>query len=181
MTRNTISDDYLKLQQELHLNPNYGVASLQFAPLVAQLVKQTNVQSICDYGAGKKRLLEGLRSNGLIPKFYHPFDPAFPEYGEPQSADLVCCIDVLEHIEPTKLDSVLEELETITVGLGFFSVHMGPAGKVLSDGRNAHLIQKPTSWWLPRLCQHFNILELQQHQVFGTGFWCVVQRINKSI
>ena len=181
MTRHTISDDYLKLQQELHLNPNYGVASLQFAPLVAQLAKQTNVQSICDYGAGKKRLLEGLRSNGFVPKEYHPFDPAFPEYGEPQSAGLVCCIDVLEHIEPTKLDSVLEELASITVGLGFFSVHMGPAGKVLSDGRNAHLIQKPTSWWLPRLCQHFNILELQQHQVFGTGFWCVVQRINNSI
>ena len=181
MTRHTISDDYLKLQQELHLNPNYGVASLQFAPLVAQLVKQTNVKSICDYGAGKKRLLEGLRTNGFVPNEYHPFDPAFPEYGEPQSADLVCCIDVLEHIEPTKLDSVLEELASITAGLGFFSVHMGPAGKVLSDGRNAHLIQKPTSWWLPRLCKHFNILELQQHQVFGSGFWCVVQRINKSI
>ena len=177
MVRHTISEDYLKLQKELHLNPDYGIASLEFAPLVAQLAKQANIQSISDYGAGKKRLLEGLVNNGFHPKHYYPFDPAFPEYGEPKSADLVCCIDVLEHIEITKLDLVLDELASITTGLGFFSVHMGPAGKILSDGRNAHLIQKPTSWWLPKLCQHFNILELQQHQVFGTGFWCVVQLI----
>ena len=58
MTPYTISDDYLKLQQELHLNPSFGVASLQFSSLVARLVKQTNVQSICDYGAGKKLLLD---------------------------------------------------------------------------------------------------------------------------
>lgn len=177
MARHTISQDYLKLQQELHLNPNYGVASLQFAPLVSQIAKQNNVTSISDYGAGKKRLLEGLKANGFNPKEYHPFDPAFPDYGEPKNADLVCCIDVLEHIEPSKLNAVLEELASITVGLGFFTIHMGPAGKVLSDGRNAHLIQKPTSWWLPNLCQHFNVLQLQHHQVFGTGFWCVVQRI----
>jgi hypothetical protein len=71
----------------------------------------------------------------------------------------------------------LLDLKDITENLGFFSVHMGPAAKVLTDGRNAHLIQKPTSWWLPKLCQHFNILELQHHQVFGTGFFCVVQSI----
>jgi hypothetical protein len=177
MARNTITEEYMKQQQELHKNPNYGVASLEFSPLVAQLVKQANIQSISDYGAGKKRLLEGLKSNGVNLNNYYPFDPAFPEYGEPKSADLVCCIDVLEHIEPTKLSAVLEELASITVGLGFFSIHMGPAGKVLSDGRNAHLIQKPTSWWLPRLSEHFNVLELQQHQVFGVGFWCIVKKI----
>ena len=177
MIRHTISEEYLELQKELHKNPNYGIASLEFAPLVAQLVKNAKILSISDYGAGKKRLYEGLKSNGITPKNYYPFDPAFPEYGDPKPADLVCCIDVLEHIEPTKLSSVLEELASITVALGFFSIHMGPAGKVLSDGRNAHLIQQPTSWWLPRLCEHFNLLELQQHQVFGTGFWCVVQRI----
>jgi hypothetical protein len=54
MNKKTISEEYLKLQQDLHLNPNYGIASLSFAPLVADLVKQTNTTSISDYGAGKK-------------------------------------------------------------------------------------------------------------------------------
>lgn len=177
-TSKTITEEYRKLQQELHQNPNYGVASLEFAPLVAELIQQAQIQSISDYGAGKQNLLKALRQLGLNP-VYHPYDPAFPEYGVPTEADLVCCIDVLEHIEPDLIDNVLAELASIMVKLGFFSIHMGPAAKVLSDGRNAHLIQKPTSWWLPRLCQHFDVLQLQMHQIMGQGFWLVVQR--KSI
>lgn len=177
MGSQTISSNYLKLQQELHQNPSYGVASLSFAPIVADLIRQANVQSVSDYGAGKKRLLEGLMKAGVIPEKYLPFDPVFPEYGSPQEADLVCCIDVLEHVEPESLEAVLEELASITVGLGFFSIHIGPAAKVLSDGRNAHLIQQPSSWWLPRICQYFNILHLTSHEMMGKGFWMIVRRI----
>jgi len=171
----TISDEYRKLQQDLHLNPNYGVASLAFAPIVADLIRQAGVKSISDYGAGKKNLLKGLAQAGITGLDYRPYDPAFPEYGEPRTADLVCCIDVLEHIEPELLDNVLDELATITTSIGFFSIHMGPAGKVLADGRNAHLIQKPSSWWLPRLTEHFEIAHLQRHQMMGTGIWVVVE------
>jgi hypothetical protein len=171
----TITDEYRKLQQDLHRNPNYGVASLAFAPLVADVIRKTGSKSIADYGAGKKNLLKGLTEAGINGIDYRPYDPAFPEYGEPRSADLVCCIDVLEHIEPELVDNVIDELATITTTLGFFSIHMGPAGKVLADGRNAHLIQKPSSWWLPRLTEHFEIMHLQRHQMMGRGIWLVVE------
>lgn len=108
------------------------------------------MQSVSDYGAGKQNLLVGLRSAGIDSVDYYPYDPAFEEYGEPKAADLVCCIDVLEHIEPDKLENVLLDLARITVDFGFFSIHMGPAAKILSEGRNAHLIQEPSSWWLPK-------------------------------
>jgi hypothetical protein len=173
----TISDEYLRMQQELHKNPNYGVASLYFAPFVADVIRQTGVRSVSDYGAGKKNLLKGLAQAGVSVAEYLPYDPAFPEYGPPRPADLVCCIDVLEHIEPERLDSVLRELHSITVGLGFFSVHMGPAAKVLADGRKAHLIQKPSSWWLHRLVAYFDILHLQSHQMMGEGFWLLVRPV----
>jgi hypothetical protein len=52
---------------------------------------------------------------------------------------------------------------------------MGPAGKVLSDGRNAHLIQKPTSWWLEKFIKYFDVLCLMEHQMMGNGFWLVVK------
>lgn len=171
----TITEEYRRMQQELHQNPHYGVASLAFAPLVAQLIKQAGVKSLSDYGAGKKNLLKGLTDAGISGVGYLPYDPAFPEYGAPQAADLVCCIDVLEHIEPELIDNVIHELATITTKLGFFSIHMGPAGKVLSDGRNAHLIQEPTSWWLPKLVRHFEILQLQTHSTMGQGFWVLVK------
>ncbi len=175
MSRSTISSEYLKQQKILHQNPNYGVASLHFAPIVADFIRQTGVQSICDYGAGKKNLLLGLQRHGIEQVKYYPFDPAFEDYGEPRPADLVCCIDVLEHIEPEKLEFVLLELSKITINFGFFSIHMGPAAKMLPDGRNAHLIQKPSSWWLPKLTQYFEILHLQSHQMMGSGIWLIVR------
>jgi hypothetical protein len=175
MRADTISDDYRKLQQELHLNPNYGIASLAFAPIVADIIRQSNPRSLSDYGAGKQNLLKALTQAGITGFEYRPYDPAFPHYGEPRAADLVCCIDVLEHIEPELLDNVLDELEEITTRLGFFSIHMGPAGKTLADGRNAHLIQKPSSWWLKRLVERFEIMHLQMHQLMGYGFWVVVE------
>jgi hypothetical protein len=175
MTDATISEEYRKMQQELHQNPNYGVASLSFAPIVAELIRKGNIQSVSDYGAGKKNLLKGLQQAGIKSLTYKPYDPAFPEYGLAQTADLVCCIDVLEHIEPDLLDNVLRELGTLVTRFGFFSIHMGPAGKTLSDGRNAHLIQQPSSWWLPKLCQHFEIMQMQTHQMMGHGIWVIVQ------
>lgn len=175
MAADTISEDYLRLQTELHRNPNYGVASLSFAPIVANVIKELRARTVADYGAGKQNLLVGLKKAGVNLEAYYPYDPVFPDYGPPKSADLVCCIDVLEHIEPAKLDNVLEELARITTRFGFYSIHMGPAAKVLADGRNAHLIQQPASWWLPRLSQHFEIIHLQRHQMMGFGIWVIVE------
>jgi len=109
---------------------------------------------------------------------YFPYDPAFPHYGEPRPADIVCCIDVLEHIELEYLDAVLLDLKEITRNLGFFSVHTGPAVKCLPDGRNAHLIQQPSSCWLPKLCQHFEVSHLQGLE---NGFWILAEpRISRA-
>jgi len=163
----TITEDYKILQQKLHENPNYGVASTHFAPIVSEIIKAFKINTLSDYGAGKKRLYESLEKLNNLPKDYFPYDPAFPKYGEPKPADLVCCIDVLEHIEPDLVDNVIEELSQITTNLGFYTIHMGPAGKVLEDGRNAHLIQESSSWWLRKLVKYFDIIRLMEHNMMG--------------
>ena len=167
----TISPEYLAQQKELHKNPNYGVASLQYAPIVLDIVNQTGLNEISDYGAGKQNLKKKLKELGLKKFRYFAYDPAFPEYGTPQPAEIACCIDLLEHIEPLYLNSVLQDLKKITKTIGFFTIHTGPAGKTLPDGRNAHIIQKPSSWWLPQICEHFEVNQLE-----GTsgGFWLIV-------
>lgn len=93
----------------------------------------------------KKHLLEGLQKRGLSDFKYFPYDPVFPEYGNPEKADLVCCIDVLEHVEPEYIMETLVGLKDLTNILSFLTIHMGPPGKFLDDGRNAHLIQDSTS------------------------------------
>jgi len=168
-----ISDEYLEQQKELHRNPNYGVASLQYAPLVIQLADTVKAKSISDYGAGKCNLQKKMKELGRSEFEYFPYDPVFPEYGPPKAAELVCCIDVLEHIEPDCLDAVLDDLRGIVKLVGLLTVHTGPAQKILPDGRNAHLIQKPPSWWLPRLCGRFEIGHLQK---VPHGFWVIVEK-----
>jgi hypothetical protein len=163
-----ISDAYLHEQQRLHQNPRYGRASIGYAPLVAALLRIGHCSSVADYGAGKCKLKQSLDRLGARDFDYLPYDPAFPDYGPPRAADLVACIDVLEHVEPELLDSVLDDLARITRRLGFFTVHTGPAVKTLSDGRNAHIIQQPPSWWLPRFAERLEIVHVQ---TVPKGFW----------
>jgi hypothetical protein len=103
----TISEEYLNLQKDLHLRSDYGTASLGIAPEVKQIFEKNNCTSISDYGAGKCNLQKKLIQLGLKDFNYFPYDPVFPEYGFPKKADLVCCIDVLEHIEESFIENVI--------------------------------------------------------------------------
>jgi hypothetical protein len=67
----------------------------------------------------------------------------------------------------------LDDLKSLVERCGFFTVHIGPAIKTLPDGRNAHLIQQPADWWLPRLMSRFNLVVFQR---MPQGFWVLVER-----
>lgn len=171
-----ITEDYRKQQEKLHLRPDYGVASVQFAPIVVQLLNVTGARTLLDYGAGKCRLAKYLQEH--TDDLRHDievanYDPGIPVLSEaPQPAHLVTCIDVLEHIEPDLLGNVLDDLKRLTQAYGFFTIHTGPAMKILEDGRNAHLIQQGPDWWLPKLMDRF---VLQTFQRTGSGFYVVVR------
>jgi FkbM family methyltransferase len=156
-----ITETYRAEQAALHSVGNYGTASLQYGATVEALLRNTGARSLLDYGCGSKRSLQQVLKlpQGTV---YEGYDPAVPEYSAtPLPAELVCCIDVLEHIEPALLDNVLDHLAQLCDPYGFFTVHSGPAKKVLSDGRNAHLTQQGPDWWMPRLASRFEVLTLQ--------------------
>ena len=169
-----ISEEYRQMQRQLHENPNYGVASVQYAPLVADILQSTGATELLDYGAGKGRLGMTLREQLKRPLTIHHYDPAIPEWSAPPApCGFVACIDVLEHIEPHLIDNVLDDLKRVTAGVGVFTVHTYAAVKFLPDGRNAHLIQQPPSWWLPRFLERF---ELAAFNRMPQGFWVAVER-----
>jgi len=173
-----ISEDYLRMQRQLHQNPDYGVASVHYAPLVAQALDATGASEMLDYGAGKGRLGAALRQHIRRPLTIHHYDPAIPEWSTPPTpCEFVACIDVLEHIEPELIDNVLDDLARVTAGVGLFTVQTGQAVKVLPDGRNAHLIQKPPAWWLPKIMERFELITY--NRLPPVDFWIAVERKKK--
>jgi len=160
-----ISSDYLAEQKTLHAKGNYGTASLQYGEIVSDLCDGLEVRSLLDYGCGSMQNLAKVLETSF-PVEYIGYDPAVDEFQRKESADLVVCIDVLEHIEPEFLDNVLDDLMMLANEYAFVTVHTGPAKKTLSDGRNAHLIQKPSSWWLPKLMSRFELVTFQAN-TFG--------------
>lgn len=170
-----ISENYRAQQEHLHETTEYGTASIQYAPLVSQIIDRMGITHLLDYGSGSRcNLGKTLFSKGSMcqPKLehvtpgekfkYQAYDPGVPRLaGLPIPAQMVACIDVLEHIEPECLDSVLDHLVQLTEAVAFLTVHTGPAKKTLPDGRNAHINQQPMQWWLPKLWERFDLHTVQ--------------------
>ena len=58
---------------------------------------------------------------------------------------------MLEHVEPLYLDTVLQFIEQQSEKYAWLRIDTQPATKILSDGRNAHLIIEDEAWWRERL------------------------------
>lgn len=143
-----ITDEYVKLNKELHnLREDFGSNGHKWAQVVVDLCKQLSTRDVLDYGCGKGTLR--TRVPLIDVKNY---DPAMPQWSErPKPADIVCCLDVLEHIEPELLDNVLKDLASLAKRCLILVVATREAKKFLPDGRNAHLTQEGYQWWFNKL------------------------------
>lgn len=149
-----ISPGYLETQRELHARPNgYGGKGDKWAQGVAGLIQRFDASSVLDYGCGEGSLKKALKAmdHGRSMRL-DEYDPAVKGLEHwPIFADLVVCTDVLEHVEPDKLDAVLQHLQVLARKAVFLVVATRPSNKTLMDGRNAHLIQESDTWWQARV------------------------------
>lgn len=156
----------------MHSRGSYGVSGMRWADTVNHLATMGRCATVLDYGSGQGVLAQALpseRSYRVI-----EYDPALPDKEEhpTEPADLVFCGDVLEHIEPFCLEVVIDDICALTGKMVMLVVATVPASKLLADGRNAHLIVEPLSWWLPRLVERWVMERVSaaptQFQFFGT-------------
>ncbi|MCI0564617.1 MAG: hypothetical protein MN733_39620 [Nitrososphaera sp.] len=116
------------------------------------LCDKLKTQDVLDYGCGK-----GLTAAGL-PFPIKEYDPAIEGKDTlPEPADVVLCLDVLEHVEPECISEVLDHLASLTKKVGIFNIALYPAMKTLADGRNAHLIVESAWWWAYEVSKRFAI------------------------
>jgi hypothetical protein len=171
-----ISDTYRDMMKQYHNSVlHYGVGSGNYANVVIKLKESISANSILDYGCGKGYLAKAL------PFPIWEYDPAVEGKDDcPRPADLVVCIDVLEHIEPECLSHVLMDIARCTLQCAYFIIHTGPALKTLPDGRNTHLIQEGADWWGDRLKEYF-ILASNSIQVKDNHLHVVVAPIKSKL
>jgi len=145
--RDLTSDFYRGQLTELHRKRTWGADGAKHTSAVRDLIQEFSPATILDYGCGENRLAESLK-----PIRVSGYDPGIPERAKmPKPCDLVVCTDVLEHVEPEKLDAVLDHLYRITGKVGYFVISTRPANAILPDGRNAHLSVHPADWWVGKL------------------------------
>ena len=165
MLPNVITPEYSALNKQLHeSDPYYGTSGSKRAEVVRKMIEKIKPASILDYGCGKSSLAAAL------PMPIWEYDPAIPGKDQPpRAAELVICTDVLEHVEPECLDSVLLDLRRVTLKVCYVVINTGPAMKTLPDGRNTHLIQQPMEWWKGKLENYFRVASITQNGVEVTA------------
>jgi len=152
-----ITEEYLAQQRELHARePSYGTSGSRWRDKARELSEWGRL-AILDYGAGRCTLAKALGPAYRVTNY----DPAVAELStKPSAHPIVVCGDVMEHIEPDLMYNVLADIRLLTMRTALFVINCGPARKVLSDGRNAHInIRTPARWAEALEASGFEIME----------------------
>jgi trans-aconitate methyltransferase len=140
------SKEYQDQLKELHTKKTFGVTNV-IPPEVEESIDLFKPSSILDFGCGKGYVTDLLKEN-YPDMSVCGYDPGQEIYSSlPEKVDVIFSLDVLEHIEPDKLNETLLDLANRTrIGM-YHLIACHPAKKCLPDGRNAHLIVESPEWW----------------------------------
>ena len=166
-----ITPEYLELQKDLHARYDYGrgVDARECADRIRSIAALG--ASVLDYGCGQGHLGALLRPDYDV----RDYDPCIDgKDAPPDPADHVVCADVLEHVEPECLEDVLSHIRDLTRERAILVIATGPSGKIMKDGRPAHLIVEDAAWWRRRIERHFFVHIWEDRSARGRGIMAEV-------
>ena len=143
--------------------------------LVHDFVATYQPCSLVDWGCANGNLLNRVQADFPGIQASAGYDPGNPAYDVVPAGTYDCLVscDVIEHFEPNQLDESLKLMQSKFSRAAFLIIACYPAKKRLPDGRNAHLIQQPPAWWLPKFLARFELMTFNRMEM---GFWVVVDR-----
>lgn len=155
MTNMLTLEQHNEFYKELHKKPKFnGYSLFKYIPEISQLINNSNIKSLLDFGCGKAQCWFDFRLDKLFKlDRLGLYDPGVEKFSNFPAIkyDMVICIDVLEHIPEHLLDEVLEQIFSKAEKVVFLSISTRPANKKLPSGDNAHATIKPKQWWLDKL------------------------------
>lgn len=130
--------------------------------------------SVIDFGCGTGRgatklawlgcnvLAVDFAENCLDPSVNVPFLIADLTELPPLRAQYGFCCDVMEHIPPADVETVLVGIAR-SVDSCYFSIALTPDSAGAIIGQRLHLTVESASWWGGRLREHFGEVAVQDH------------------
>lgn len=152
-----ITEAYRRELQKIHQDDeDWGTGPRGNIIKICKFIDSNNVHRLLDYGCGKGENLRWFLPTQVSVSNY---DPAIPKWSaDPAPEDYLLCTDVLEHIEPECIKDVMEHIVSKFNKKALLAISLVKSRKLLSDGRNSHILIKPIEWWIG-LLQRFCIIE----------------------
>lgn len=161
---NLVSSEYRLTLLDTHnqtKNTWGGGHSVDKLPKYEGTLKKLGVETILDYGCANGKFKVYMDKHKPFYTVYE-YDPGIRGKDSlPPPADFVVCCDVMEHVEPEYLESVMKHLKSLVLKGGFFNISTKPAITILSDGTNAHKIVKDGEWWVALFKEYFNVEDVE--------------------
>ena len=157
-----ISDHYKSQLNQLHTREvMWGASALRWEPDLLDLASRLRAKTVLDYGCGKGALKDSIDKRHKLRKLeVREYDPGIVGKDKmPEPADLVACLDVIEHLEPECLLDVLKHLESLARTGLLLVIALYPSNTLLPDGRDSHLILESPEWWAGKLAEVFDDLK----------------------
>jgi len=155
-----ISDEYKAQLKQVHEGRSVGrkwgtTGARNFGDYVVKFLehRRGQIQSVLDFGAGQRSMEKYVRENATdVNVAWTNYDPGQPGIDTLPSGkfDLIISSDVLEHVEPEKIDETIAWMFEHANKALFHHIACDPCGLILPDGRNAHLITEKLDWWLSK-------------------------------
>lgn len=162
-----ISDDYKRLLVSKHEGKPWGGKGHIWVPDILPLLNafMPGPITVLDFGCGRGTLkpdLEPLHPDVTVIEY----DPGVSgkDHFPPVPVDYIVCTDVMEHVEPKYVVDTLRTINWLAIQGVFFSIVTVLSASLLPDGRNTHIMLKPTKWWKDMLSMHITDMDWKIHR-----------------
>ena len=149
------TEEYKQQLEHIHKTTSWGGGVATKVKYIVPNAIEKSAKTILDYGCGSGTFKK-VCNEDFPDMDVREYDPGILEKSSlPTPADYIVSVDVLEHIEPELVDSVLQHIQSLMLKGGFLCICLVPAFLILPDGRNAHLTIRSAGWWQSKLDQYF--------------------------